>query len=58
MPPVTTRPVLDGLAAMAAAAISDRSDPQMAGISDSTLKVAGRSHSGTWQRTWQPMFWA
>lgn len=57
-PPVTTKPLLEGPAALAAAAASDRSDPQMAGISDSTLKVAGRSQSGAWRHTWQPMFWA
>lgn len=56
--PVTTKPLLEGTAAMAAAAAMDHSNPQLAGISDSTLKVAGRSHSGTWRRTWQPMFWA
>lgn len=56
-PPVTTKPLLDGPAAQVAAAVSS-SDPGMAGISDSTLRVAGRSQSGTWRHTWQPMFWA
>ena len=56
--PVTT-PVLEGTAALAAAAAAGlRSDQNLAGISDSTLRVAGRSTSGAWRSTWQPMFWA
>jgi serine/threonine-protein kinase len=52
-------PHLEGTAALAAAAASGlRSDQNLAGISDATLKVAGRSTSGTWRGNWQPMFWA
>ncbi len=60
--PATTpvsAPHLEGTAALAAAAAAGlRSDQNLTGISDSTLKVAGRSSSGTWRSTWQPMFWA
>lgn len=57
--PVPHPPTLEGTAALAAAAAAGlRSDQSLAGISDSTLKVAGRSTSGTWRNTWQPMFWA
>lgn len=57
--PAIHTPHLEGTAALAAAAAAGiRSDQNLAGISDSTLRVAGRSTSGTWRNTWQPMFWA